>query len=151
MRIIDYFKQLKERILLRRKVREESKDKFYSKCKQGIFLFFRPYLTEQGFYLELENKQGLKEYISKIKSGKTIENKLSNYSSIKPLYSPEFQNRINDSIKPIYDVFDRLINYFKKYDKKNLEKYSSLSFDYNPKFKGYQTYSKNNKLEFNFG
>ncbi len=150
MKIIDYFKRLKERILSRKKIREQSKETFYYKCKQGIFSYFRPYLTKEGFYLELEDKEGLREYANKIRSGKTIEDKVSNSFQNEINLPKSFQTKINESVKPIYEAFDKIINYFREIDKTKFGKYSSLSFNYNPKFEGYKDYSQKNKLEIRF-
>ncbi|MFA5071699.1 MAG: hypothetical protein WC511_05065 [Candidatus Pacearchaeota archaeon] len=147
IKIIEYFKRLKENFLRRKEVIKESRERFYSQCKEGIFNFFKPYLTSRGFYLELENKEGLMDYLSEKKSGKTIESKIESKSR----YLDETtQKKINEYTKPVYNAFGRMLNYFSEL-KKEMGKYDSLSFVYRPSINGYDVETYGNKFNLRFG
>lgn len=148
MKIIEYFKKLRRRFLERRQFRRERIEKFYAKCREGIFSFFRPYLTRKGFYLDLEDKPGLIDYLSGIKKGKTVEDLVSLEI---PKASGNLWEKTEKYLKPIYEVFKRMINYFNEFPKEKLKEYTSLSFNYEPTMAGYEVHPYKNKLGFNFG
>ncbi len=148
MGIIQYFRRLKSRFLARRQFQIQRRERFYDRCKEGIFSFFKPYLTRSGFYLDLEDKSGLVDYLSN--KGRTIES-----VALKETPEPKIRERLwkktEEYIKPVQDVFKRMVNYFKEFPKEQLARYSSLSFNYDPSRKGYETFAYGDKLSFNFG
>jgi len=150
MGIIEYFRRLRRRFLERRQFQTERIERFYAKCREGIFSFFKPYLTRSGFYLDLEDKKGLTDYLSGGRSvNRTVENLVS-----KEVPIPTISNlgkKIEEYTKPIYDVFRRMINYFNEFPKEQLRDYTSLSFNYVPSMAGYEVDRYKNKLSFRFG
>jgi hypothetical protein len=150
MGIIEYFRGLRRRFLERRQFQTERIERFYAKCREGIFSFFRPYLTKTGFYLDLEDKKGLTDYFSESRqANRTVESLVS-----KEVPTPKVSNLWNKAeeyTKPIYGVFKRMINYFNEFPKGELGSYSSLSFNYVPSMAGYEVDRYKNKLSFRFG
>ncbi len=147
--IIQYFKRLKGRWNRIRQIKEENNRRFYAKCKEGIFSFFNPTLTEEGFYLNLRDKSGLKDYLLR-ESGKTIEKKILTSNEADKAPTPLYKKEEGDK-KTIYGLFERMINYFREFPKNELEDYTSLSFSYNPMMRGYEIIKDKNKLKFRFG
>jgi RNAse (barnase) inhibitor barstar len=168
MGIIKYFRRLKEYFNYRKEINKERDRKFYEKSRQGIFSFFDAYKTRNGFYLELNDKKGLINYLfnkkeipketekenfeKKKEKDKTIEDKvLTNSGFPLSLSMKNFQERIDSYNQKIYSAFERLIEYFKEIKKEGLEDYSGLSFYYNPSMNGMRKKENKKGLEVMFG
>jgi hypothetical protein len=153
MGLIEYFRKLKERFFIRKQFSRESRENFYTICKEGIFSFFEPYLTNRGFYLNLRDKLGLMNFLENNSSNSsTIKNtKLNEPQRTNSIIEDSFQKKAEEYTKPAYGAFERMVKYFKEFPKENLGKYSSLSFHYRPFLDGCTTSSHGNKLEFLFG
>lgn len=155
MGIISYLKRLKEYFIYRKEINKERDRNIYERSKKGIFSFFDFYKTQKGFYFKLRDKENLIDYIDKNKTNKTIENAVLD-SPLLNLLSPNLSYTANPSLltnssslsdssplsskisklqeiierynQPIYERFQRAIDYFKEI-KDKLNNYSELVFD----------------------
>jgi len=144
MGIINYFRRLKEYFTYRKRTDKERDKRFYEKCKEGIFSFFDSYKTRNGFYFELKDKENLINYLHK---DKTIESKVLTTPLLPQITEQEYVEKHNN---PIYEAFERVIEYFKKIKKESLDNYSGLDFNYNYNTEGVKTGNKNGMLEVKF-